>query len=133
MTIQYSVSVRNEKLDAVEAAIGTSPILKIYTGSMPASCSSARTGTVLATVTLPVDWMNSASSGVKTKTGTWEDPSADNTGIAGYFSILDSTGTTTHIQGTVGLSGADMILDSVNFTAGQAFTVTNFQITAGNA
>lgn len=133
MAIQYSVGVRNAKLDAVETAIGTSPILKIYTGSMPANCAASRTGTVLATLNLPSDWMAAASSGTKSKAGTWEDLSADNTGIAGYFSILDSTGTSCHLQGTVGLSAADMILDSVNFTTGQAFTVTTFQITSGNA
>lgn len=133
MAIQYSVAVRNAKLDAVETAIGTSPILRIYSGSMPANTAAARTGTVLATATLPSDWMNAASSGSKTKLGTWQDAAADATGTAGYFTIFDSTGTTAHIQGTVGLSGADMILDSISFTAGQSFTVTTFQINAGNA
>lgn len=133
MAIQYSVTVRNAKLDAVESAIGTSAILRIYSGSMPANCAASRTGTVLATCNLPSDWMAAASSGSKSKTGTWEDSSADNDGVAGYFTIFDSTGTTAHIQGTVGRTGTDMIVDSDIFTAGQTFTVTSFQINAGNA
>jgi hypothetical protein len=133
MTIQYSVTVRNAKLDAVETAIGVSAILKIYTGTVPANVAAARTGTILATVALPADWMAAASSGSKAKSGTWQDTSADNSGTAGYFTIFATDGTTSHIQGTCGLAGADMNLDSVTFTAGQQFTITTFQINAGNA
>src|SRR4051794_21113113 len=105
MTLQYSVAVRNARLDAVESTIGTAPILKIRTGAPPANCAAARTGTVLATVTLPSDWMAAASSGTKAKSGTWEDTIADAAGTAGMFEILDSTGTTCHAQGTVTATG----------------------------
>ena len=36
MTLQYSTTVRNAKLDAIETAISTSPILTIRTGAAPA-------------------------------------------------------------------------------------------------
>jgi len=135
MAIQYSVTVRNAKLDAVETAIGTSAILRFYSGSMPANCAAVRTGTILATLNLPTDWMANASAGSKQLSGTWNDPSADNSGTVGYFSVFDSTGTTCHIQGTVTITGGggDMTVDSVNFTAGQSVTVTTFTINAGNA
>ena len=61
--MQYSVTVRNARLDAVESSIGTTPILKIFDGTMPANCAAADAGTVLATCTLPSDWMAAASSG----------------------------------------------------------------------
>ena len=135
MTLQYSTTVRNSKLDAVETAIGTSPILKIRTGAAPANCGTADSGTVLATVTLPSDWMAAASGGTKAKSGTWEDTSADNTGTAAHFRIYDSGGTTCHIQGTVTLTagGGDMTVDNTSFVAGQNFLVTGFTLTAGNA
>lgn len=133
MTIQYSTTVRNAKLDAVESAIGTSPILRIRSGSVPANCAAADSGTVLATLTLPSDWMAAASGGTKSMSGTWQDTSADASGTAAHFRIYDSGGSTCHIQGTVGTSGTDMIVDSVNFTAGQQFTITAFTLTAGNA
>lgn len=133
MTIQYSTTVNNARLDAIETAIGTSAILKIRSGAAPANPATADSGTVLATINLPSDWMNAASSGTKTKSGTWQDTSADATGTAGHFRLYASDGTTCHIQGTCGTSGADMILDSVNFTMGQSFTVTSFSIVAGNA
>lgn len=135
MALQYSVAVRNAKLDAVETAIGVSAILKILTGAPPANCAATDTGTVLATLNLPSDWMAAASAGSKAKSGTWEDTSADATGTAGHFRLFASDGTTCHAQGTVTTSGGggDMIVDSVSFTAGQDFTVTGFTLTAGNA
>jgi hypothetical protein len=135
MTLQYSVAVRNAKLDAVETSIGASAVLKIRTGTVPATCATADSGTVLATCTLPSDWMAAASSGTKAKSGTWEDTSADNTGTAAHFRIYASDGTTCGAQGTVTVTGGggDMTVDSVSFTAGQAFSVTGFTLTAGNA
>ena len=61
----------------------------------------------------------------------WQDTSADATGTAAHFRIKASA--TCHIQGTVGTSGTDMIVDSVSFTAGQQFTVTAFTLSDGNA
>jgi hypothetical protein len=129
---QYSVAVNNARLDAIETAIGTDAVLKIRTGSPPANCAAADSGTVLATVTLPTDWMAAAASGVKAKAGTWQDTSADNTGTAAHYRIYASNGTTCGLQGTYGTSGTDMVGDSVSFTAGQSFTVNTFSITAGN-
>lgn len=135
MTIQLSTAVRNAMLDSFETTISTSAVLKIRTGSAPADCATADSGTVLATLTLPSDWMAAASSGSKAKSGTWEDTSADATGTAAHFRLYASDGTTCHMQGTVTVSGGggDMTVDSVSFTAGQSFTVTSFTITAGNA
>ncbi len=133
MSLQYSVSVRNAKLDAIESTIGTSPVLTIRTGAAPATCATANSGTVLATLTLPSDWMAAASSGSKAKSGTWQDTSADNTGTAQHFRIHESTATTCHMQGSVGTSGTDMIVDNASFAAGQSFTINSFTLTDNNA
>lgn len=133
MALQYSTTVNNARLDAIETAIGISAILKIRSGAAPANPGTADSGTVLATLSLPSDWMAAASAGAKAKSGTWTDASADATGTAAHFRIYDSGGTVCHIQGTVGLSATDMIVDSTSFTAGQTFTVTSFTITAANA
>lgn len=135
MAMQYSVSVRNARLDVVESTIGTTPILRIRTGAAPATCATADSGTVLATVNLPSDWMAAASGGTKSMLGTWEDTAADAAGTAGHFRIYDSAGTTCHIQGTVTATGGggDMTVDNTSFASGQDFIVTSFTITAGNA
>lgn len=135
MTLQYSVAVRNAGLDSRETAIGASAVLKIRSGAVPGSVATADAGTVLATVQLPADWMAAASGGTKAMAGSWADASADATGTAAHFRIYASDGTTAHMQGTVTLTGGngDMTVDNTSFAAGQAFSVTGFTLTAGNA
>jgi hypothetical protein len=135
MAIQLSTTVRNARLDAIETTIGTSAVLKIRSGAAPANVATADSGTVLATLTLPSDWLAAASSGSKAKSGTWQDTSADATGTAAHFRIYASDGTTAHIQGTVTVTGGggDMTVDSVSFTAAQSFTISTFTLTDGNA
>lgn len=135
MTIQLSAAVRNARLDAIETAVGVSAILKIRSGAAPASCATADSGTVLATLNLPSDWMASASSGTKAKSGTWQDASADAAGTAAHFRIYASDGTTCHMQGTVTATGGggDLTLDNTNIAAGQQVTITGFSLTDGNA
>ena len=135
MSLQLSTTVRNALLDAIETAIGTAPILKIRSGSAPANCAAADSGTVLATATLPSDWMAAASGGSKSLSGTWQDTSADATGTAAHFRLYDSGGTTCHAQGTVTATGGggDMTVDSTSFTSGQSFTVTSFTLSGPNS
>jgi hypothetical protein len=133
MAIQLSVTARNGRLDSIETTIGTSPILKIRTGAAPADCATADSGSVLATLTLPSDWMANAASGSKAKSGTWQDTSADATGTAAHFRIYDSSGSTCHLQGTVGLGTGDLSVDNTSFATGQSFTITSFTLTDGNA
>ena len=135
MALQWSATVRNAILDQIESTISTSAVLKIRTGSAPADCAAADSGTVLATCNLPSDWMAAASSGSKSKAGTWEDTSADATGTAAHYRLYASDGTTCHSQGTVTATGGggDMTVDSTSFTAGQTFTVTSFTWTAPGA
>lgn len=132
--MQYSVAVRNAQLDAVESTIGTSPILYFFSGAPPANTALADSGTLLDSITLPLDWMNAASTGSKTKLGTWTI-SGNAAGTIGYFRIKDSTGTTVHIQGTVTATGGggDMTMDNVVIAVGQAGTVNTFTLNAGNA
>lgn len=135
MTLQYSVAVRNARLDAVETTIGASAIMKIRSGAPPANCAAADSGTVLATLNLPADWMAAAASGQKAMSGSWADASADAAGTAGHYRIYANDGVTCHEQGTVTATGGggDMTVDNTVFAAGQGFTVTSYTKTAGNA
>jgi hypothetical protein len=130
--MQFSVAVRNARADAIEATVGTSPTLEIRSGAAPANCAAADSGTVLATLALPSNWMADAASGVKGLAGTWQDTSSDAGGTAAHFRIKSSGGTV-HVQGTVGTSGADLIVTTTTFVATQPFSITAFNITEGNA
>lgn len=135
MAIQLSTNVRNARLDAIESTTGTTAVLKIFTGAQPANCAAANSGTELISMTLASDWMNAASGGTKTKLGTWEDASANNTGTAAHFRLYASDGTTCHMQGSVTATGGggDIELDSTSITTGQTVTITTFTLTDANA
>jgi hypothetical protein len=138
MAIQLSVGIRNARLDAIETTGGTSCSLRIKTGSPPANCATAESGTTLVTINLPSDWMAAASSGSKAKNGTWQDTSADGAGTAGHFRVYNSQATldetTCIMQGTVSGSGGggDMELDNAVIASGQTVTINTFTLTDAN-
>ena len=135
MAFQLSVDARNATLQALETTIGTNPIMTVSSGTVPADCGSANTGTVLATMILPTNWLDTPALGSIVLSGTWQDLSADDSGTAGYFRLHQSDGTVCHMQGTVTQTGAggDMQLDNTNIAVGQQITITAFTITAGGA
>ena len=141
MALQLSDTVRSALADAFESTIGTTPILRIYSGTPPASVATALSGnTLLAEMTLPSDWMGAAAAGVKTISGTWQDASADATGTASFFRIFNAAGTTAHAQGTVSQNAAnggtgDIQLQqaTAGIVAGQQVTISAFTYTQGGA
>ncbi len=135
---QFSVAVRNGMLDAYETTIGTGPLLRLRTGAAPANCAAARSGTILATMTLPSDWMQAAASGQKLLNGTWQTTGLAAAGAGtnvGHYEIMDSGGTTCHEQGTVTVTGGggDLTLDNTNVAQNQTVTITSMTKIAGNA
>lgn len=134
MAVQLSTTVRNARLDVIETTIGTAPVLRIRTGAQPANCAASRSGTVLATLTLPSDWMAAASGGSKALSGTWQDLTADASGTAAHFEIMDSTVTTCHMQGTVTVTGGggDMTLTNVGVNVNDPITISSFTLTDAN-
>jgi hypothetical protein len=133
MAYQYSVTVRNAMIDAIESTIGASPTMELRTGAPPATCATADSGTVLATLPLPADWMGAAAAGAKALAGSWQDAAADATGTFGHFRIKQ--GATTHWQGTVSGpgGGGDIVMDSATVTLGQQVSMLSMALTAGGA
>lgn len=130
MTVQYSVAARNAILDAWETAIGTAPTLEIRSGAQPADCSAADSGTLLASIALPSDWMAAAAGGSKSMSGSWVDASADAAGTAGHYRIKQ--GATCHEQGSITATGGggDITLNTVAVSAGVQVQVTSYTKTA---
>jgi hypothetical protein len=128
MTVQIADSIANAMLDAWETAIGTSPILRLRTGAPPANVAAASSGTVVATINLPSDWMGAAAARSKAMSGTWQDTSADAAGTVGHYEIVKNDGTTRQEQGTVTATGGggDMTIDNTVVAAGQQITITSF-------
>ena len=120
MTLIYTSAVKIARQAAVVTAAGTTAVLEIGTSAL-----SGSTG-ILATMALNNPIAGAATgAGVLTLSGfPKSDTSADATGTAAKAQIRTSTGAGTDIITglTVGLSGADVILDSINITAGQTVT-----------
>lgn len=135
MAFQLSVNARNATLQAIETEVGVNPIITISTGTPPVDCATANTGTIVATMILPTDWLSTPVLGSIVLSGTWQDLSADASGTAGYFRLHNNAGTVCHMQGSVTATGAggDMQLDNTNIASGQQINITAFTITAGGA
>lgn len=135
MTIQFSTTVRNAMLDAIETSMGVSAKLQLYSGAQPANCAAAATGTKLVEYALASDWAAAAAAGSKALSSLPLSSTALAAGTAGYYRFVDSAGTTCHEQGSVTLSagGGDMTVDNTTFTLGQTVQVTGFSKTAPGA
>lgn len=121
MAVTYTTAVKNARLSAVVAAMGTTAVLEIGTASM---------ASILAVIPLE-NPAATVASGVMTFAGfPKSDTTADNSGTAAAARIRTATGGTDIITGlTVGTSGADINLDSVTITAGQTITINSASIT----
>jgi hypothetical protein len=124
-------------LDALLALLNVgSPagIIKIFSGSMPANCEAADTGTRLATLTLsatafPASATNTSPAGAKaTANAITSDTNAAATNTAGYFRAYDAAGTCI-IQGDCGTSAADMILNTTSIVAGATVSCSSWTVT----
>lgn len=136
MSFQFSDAARNAALDAIEAAIGTSPKLQIRSGALPETTAAADAGALLVEIDLPADWLEDAQTGVKTIKGLWTGTGSEAAGggtNAGHFRIKNTAGTLTHIQGSITITGAggDMELDNPNIARNQSVSVTTFTLSAG--
>ena len=136
MPLQFSDTMRNNRINQFESTIGGSPTLQIRSGPSPANCAAADAGLMLCQIALPADWLANAAAGTKTKLGTWSgiaDAAAGSGTIAGHFRL--KAGATTHCQGSVTVTGGggNMTIDDNTLVAGQPVNVTTFTISDGNA
>jgi len=133
--VQYSVDVRTAKQGAIEGAVGASPTLELRTGAAPANCAAAATGTLLAVINLPADWLAAAAAGAVAKNGAWSGAGLA-AGTIAHFRLYEAgSPSKCHMQGTVTATGGggDMTVDNTNIAVAQVVTVSSCTLTAGNA
>lgn len=118
--------------DAV-CVLANSGKLRIYDGSQPATADTALGAQVLlAELTLNATAFGAAVNGVATANAITADASANATGTAAWFRVLDSGGvdvTDNLWDGSVGTSGADLNLNTVSIVAAATVSVTSFTYT----
>jgi hypothetical protein len=133
MTLGINVTTRNAMLDAITARAGGSALLRIYSGSRPATGGTETT--LLAQLTCNATFAPAASSGVLTLNAISPATSAAATGTATWFRILASNGTTHVLDGSVSTVAAgtgDMQLDSTSIVLGGTVAISSATITAPN-
>ena len=130
MAIGYSATLRNNRLDEITAAVGTSGLLRIYGGTRPATGGAATT--LLAELACSATFAPAASGGTLTANAVSDDAVADSSGTATWFRITTSAGAQV-VDGDAGEAGTELILDDASIVAGGVVSVTSLVVTAGNA
>ena len=118
-------------MSTLNTDIGASAVIKVFTGTAPANCGTADTGTLLVTFAGNAGGFGSAAAQVLTAAAV-ASTTAVGTGTAGYFRIYPAAATTANsvVQGTCGLSAADMILTNTSIASGQTCNFTSLTVTA---
>lgn len=131
MAIQYSLTHRTNAMTQLNTDIGANAVIKIWSGTAPANCGTADTGTLLVTFAGNAGGFGTVGSQTLTASAI-ANAVAGNTGTAGYFRIYPSAATSTNavVQGTCGTSGTDMILTNTSINSGQTCAFTSMTITA---
>ena len=116
MVIAYSTALRNARLDAVSAAVGSGGKLRIYNGTRPASGGAGHT--LLSEHTLGTPFAAAAAGGGPLSPTLPADVNASATGTATWWRATTSAGTFV-IDGDVGTSGSDLDLVTTSIVSGQ--------------
>jgi len=131
MALTISTVSKNLGLNA-QFDVLNSGFLRIYSGTRPATPDTALSGnTLLAELTFGATAFAAASGGTKTANAIGSDTSADATGTATFFRAFKTDGTTAVVDGTVGTSGADAIINSTSIVAATTVACTSMVLTAG--
>jgi hypothetical protein len=131
LTVIISTAARDAAADAVVdlvdagAAAGT---LQIRSGTQPAGPGSVASGTLLAELTLADPAFGASSGGVATLAGTPLSVTAVADGTASWFRILDSDDVAI-ADGSVGVSSADLIVNTAAVSTGLDVEITDGTIT----
>jgi hypothetical protein len=125
----FAVARRNAVLDTLTSP-AASGLLRIYDGAKPTDADTAvGAQTLLAELTMNATAFAAASGGVLTANAITQDSSANATGTAAWFRLVQSNGTSVIMDGTVGTSGCDLNLVTTSIVATQPVSVTSFTIT----
>lgn len=127
MALGYVTTLRNARLDEITAAIGTSGLLRVYSGTQPATGGAATT--LLAELALSATSAPAASGGVLTFSAISDDASANASGTPTWARLTTSGGTAV-VDMTAGVGSGDLNFNAAIVATGTV-SVTSFVITDG--
>lgn len=133
MALAFAVTLRNNMLAQITTALDAgagAALIRIYDGVRPATGGTATT--LLAELTCTDPSAAAPASGVLTFSAITQDASANATGTATWFRMVDSAAVFV-MDGNVAVSGSDLNLTTTSIVATQPVSITSATITAGNA
>jgi hypothetical protein len=133
MALAFATTLRNNRLDAITTFVGGSALLRLYSGSRPATGGTVTT--LLAQLTCNATFAPGASSGVLTLNAISPATSAAATGTATWFRLVKADGTTFVMDGAVSTIAAgtgDLRLDDTAIVLGGTVAISSATITEGN-
>jgi len=133
MALGFATTLRTARASQIVAAIDAGAgagKLRLYNGTRPATGGAVTT--LLAELTFS-DPCGTVTSGVLTFSAIASDASADNTGTATWFRIVDSTGAFV-LDGTITVTGGggDITMTSTSIQAGVTVDATSLVFTEDN-
>ena len=129
--LYYSNGLRSAQNNALITYAGTNAVMRLYTGTQPVSANDPITTQTLL-VSLPiVGVFGTDSNGVLTL-GTVSPSIVVANGTATFFRFTKSDGTTVLLDGSVGTSNADLILNEVLLYPLMTVTITAGTIIRNN-
>ena len=128
MALGFVTTLRNALLDQITTAVGASGFLDFYNGTKPATGGTITT--LLAHLPCNATFAPVSAAGVLTLNAI-TSATASATGTA-TWARFTTAAAVAKVDMTVGTSGADLNMSSVNFVTGGNVAVSSYTITDGN-
>ena len=129
--LKYSNGTRDAQQQGLITYAGSGAIINIYNGTQPANANTALSGQTLL-VSLPISGSFGTDSNGTITLSAVTNGTAVATGTAQFFRITQSNGTTVVMDGSVGTSSADMILNNTSIASGQTVSISSGTIIRAN-
>jgi hypothetical protein len=131
MSLTYTNGVRHSQNEALIAFAGSNALIHIYTGPQPTSANDAITSQTLL-ASLPVVGAFGVDVNGTLTLNPVTSALATASGVAAFFRVTKSNGTTVVMDGSIGLSNADLLFNDVNILELQTIGISSGTIIRNN-
>ena len=129
--LKYSNGTRHAQNEGLIAFAGSGAIINLYQGTQPANANTGITTQTLLVSCVMAGVFGTDTNGTLTL-GTVNNGTAITTGTANFFRIFKSDGTTVVMDGSVGVTGADLNLDTTTINITQTVNISGGTIIRNN-
>jgi hypothetical protein len=129
--LKYSNALRHAQNEALITYAGNNAIINIYQGTAPANANTGITTQTLLVSCVLAGVFGTDTNGTLTL-GTVNTGVAVATGVASFFRVFKSDTTTVVMDGSVGVTGADLNLDITSINITQSVNITGGTIIRNN-